>query len=304
MGTGTFFSSGNLQADKRFEYALAYAGQGEIDAAIELLKTIADIAPHWPAVPFTLGTWLMDQGRTEDAQAAFHQALALDPADRQGAAVKLRLMAGKESGQPLPPGYVQSLFDEYAARFDAHLLDDLGYGVPALIHKAVEEYGPFARILDLGCGTGLTAAPFRGQADYMEGVDLSPGMLAQARKKSIYSTLIQGDLLAHLQAGGEAFDLILAGDVFNYCGALAPIFAAAKSRLNDGGLLAFCLQLCSGEEEVTLGPDHRFSHNKSTALMRMNEAGFDIISCETSVLRKDGGADVPGIIIVGKAREC
>ena len=124
MSTGTFFSSGNLQADRRFEYALSYALQGEMEAAIELLGTITDMAPHWPAVPFMLGTWLVEQGLVSEAQGAFQQALSLDPIDRLGAAVKLRMITGDTSGDPLPAGYVKSLFDEYAPRFDAHLQND------------------------------------------------------------------------------------------------------------------------------------------------------------------------------------
>ncbi|HRQ61339.1 MAG TPA: methyltransferase domain-containing protein [Alphaproteobacteria bacterium] len=304
MSTGTFFSSGNLQADRRFEYALSYALQGEMEAAIELLGTITDMAPHWPAVPFMLGTWLVEQGLVSEAQGAFQQALSLDPIDRLGAAVKLRMITGDTSGDPLPAGYVKSLFDEYAPRFDAHLQNDLDYGVPSLMYKAVKTYGPFNSILDLGCGTGLSAAPFCAQATYIEGVDLSPGMLAEARKKGIYTSLAQGDLLVHLQAGSERFDLMLGGDVFNYCGSLAPIFAAAKPRLKDGGILAFCLQLWGGDEEVMLGADHRFSHNKNAALNCLMDAGFDIVSCENHPLRKDGGVNVAGLIIVGKAGAC
>jgi predicted TPR repeat methyltransferase len=36
-------------------------------------------------------------------------------------------------------------------------------------------------MLDLGCGTGLAGAAFRPQVDWLVGVDLSPGMIAEAR---------------------------------------------------------------------------------------------------------------------------
>ena len=47
----------------------------------------------------------------------------------------------------------------------------------------------FGTMLDLGCGTGLAGEAFRPHVDWLEGVDLSPGMIAQARKKTIYDRL-------------------------------------------------------------------------------------------------------------------
>ena len=42
----------------------------------------------------------------------------------------------------------------------------------------------FGTMLDLGCGTGLAGAAFRPLVDWLVGVDLSAGMIAQARGKS------------------------------------------------------------------------------------------------------------------------
>ena len=41
----------------------------------------------------------------------------------------------------------------------------------------------FGAMLDLGCGTGLAGAAFRPLVDRLVGVDLSPGMVAQAESK-------------------------------------------------------------------------------------------------------------------------
>ena len=37
----------------------------------------------------------------------------------------------------MPQAYVQALFDQYAPRFEASLVGDLGYRGPALLFKAV-----------------------------------------------------------------------------------------------------------------------------------------------------------------------
>ena len=61
---------------------------------------------------------------------------------------------------PMPPaGYVEELFDDYADRFDDHLLNTLAYQVPRLVAARVDQLcQPGATVLDLGVGTGLLAA--------------------------------------------------------------------------------------------------------------------------------------------------
>lgn len=300
MAGATFFSSGDIQADRRFEYAMAFLETGQINEALELLESIAELAPFWPIPPFEMGKIYKESGDTGSAEKAFRKALALDPADRQGAGVKLRLMGVEPDTGTLPPGYVQSLFDEYAPRFDRHLIESLEYSVPFVLQTLLHERAPlesYARILDLGCGTGLAVEGFAPYASWIEGVDLSAGMLAEAAKKSIYHRLHQADLLDHLKASDDRFDLILAGDVLNYCGPLDEIIPAAAKRLASGGVLAFCVQkLGKGAVDFMLGSDHRFSHNPLYLARLLAQAGYKILLQKDHVLRKDGGRDVAGLI--------
>ena len=78
---------------------------------------------------------------------------------------------------PCPQAYVARLFDDYAPRFDAHLIESLAYRAPALIADALDSAAPgrrFAHALDIGCGTGLMGQAVRGRVDHLTGVDLSP----------------------------------------------------------------------------------------------------------------------------------
>lgn len=300
MAGATFFSSGDMQADRRFDYAMAFLESGQADEALELLESIAELAPHWPVPSFEIGKIHNEAGNFTEAEKAFRQALALDPADRQGAAVKLRLMGADPDTGSLPPGYVQSLFDEYAPRFDRHLIEQLEYSVPLTLQSLLKERAPlesYARILDLGCGTGLAVEGFAPYASWIEGVDLSAGMLAEAGKKSIYHRLHQADLLDHLKASDEPFDLILASDVLNYCGPLDEIVPAAAKRLAPGGVFAFCVQkLEEGSADFMLGADHRFSHSLLYLARLLAQGGYRILLQKDHVLRKDGGRDVAGLI--------
>ena len=72
-------------------------------------------------------------------------------------------------------------------------------------------------MLDLGCGTGLAGAAFRPHVDWLSGVDLSPAMVDEARRKGLYDQLTVGDIgwfLADEQAASA--HLVIAADVFAY----------------------------------------------------------------------------------------
>ena len=75
-----------------------------------------------------------------------------------------------------------TLFDQCAERFDEMLVEQLGYSVPMALRQRLAELapGPYARMLDLGCGTGLTGASLADMAGEITGVDLAEGMLDQA----------------------------------------------------------------------------------------------------------------------------
>ena len=90
----------------------------------------------------------------------------------------------------MPEGYVRALFDGYAPGFDKALTEGLSYRAPELFFGATQAAHAvtpmkFGSVLDLGCGTGLAAIPFRPFSDWMVGVDLSSAMLAQARTKGL-----------------------------------------------------------------------------------------------------------------------
>ncbi|NBC31742.1 MAG: methyltransferase domain-containing protein [Alphaproteobacteria bacterium] len=182
-------SCGVPLADRRFVFALQLLERGDGEAAIDLILQAEELAPDWPPFPFRRGELLMAAGRRDEAVAAFKRCLQRDAADRLGAVIKLALLGAVPDPPQLPPGYVAALFDQYAPRFDVKLVERLGYCVPELLAAAIAELKPArendGRVLDLGCGTGLAAEAVRRRAAWLEGVDLSAGMLDQARRKGL-----------------------------------------------------------------------------------------------------------------------
>src|SRR5262249_36261784 len=136
MPARLFFSSGDLLADRRFEFARDLQLKGDLPAAADLLEQAIELAPDFTSAWFTLGEIRQQLNENDKAVTAFQKARASDPDDRHGAAVKL-MQLGAEQLAEMPQGYVQTLFDQYAPRFEAALLGDLDYRAPQLLFKAV-----------------------------------------------------------------------------------------------------------------------------------------------------------------------
>ena len=154
--------------------------------------------------------------------------------------------------------YVRRLFDQHAPDFDRALLERLDYRGPELLLDGGAAVGGqpmrLGSVLDLGCGTGLAGAAFRPFCDWLVGVDISPGMIEQARAKGLYDRLVVADLLEFLAGeAGAQYHLVLAADVFVYCSDLAPIAAAVAGVLAPGGLFAFTVETHDGSGRAAAG---------------------------------------------------
>src|ERR1700754_1574791 len=109
MPARLFLSSGDLLADRRFEFARDLQLGGDLPAAADLLEQTLEIAPNFPTAWFTLGEIREELGEIEKAIAAFQKAREADPQDRHGAAVWLMRLGALELSD-MPRGYVQALF--------------------------------------------------------------------------------------------------------------------------------------------------------------------------------------------------
>lgn len=104
-------------------------------------------------------------------------------------------------------------YDIWAKDYESDVAD---YAGPQRTVEALTLYvGPGARILDAGCGTGLTGQILHAQGYHrVEGLDLSAGMLAEARRKNCYAALHQQALGGPLDFRTDAFDAIVCVGVF------------------------------------------------------------------------------------------
>ena len=299
-----FLSSGDVLADRRYERARVYAAEGDFAAAEDLLTQALERAPNFASAWFALGEIRAGRGDRAGAVAAFRAALTADPADRHGAALHLARLGEGDPATAMTPAYVGTLFDQYAGHFDAALAG-LAYRGPALLRDALcvaaaARTRPFrfAHAVDLGCGTGLVAEALRAECDAIVGVDLSPAMVAAARRKGVYAEVALADLAAFIasQAAG-ACDLVVAGDAFVYLADLAPICRAVARALAPGGLFAFTVETHDGTG-VVLGEKLRYAHGADHVRSALGGAGLEALLLKSASTRNENDAPVPGLVVV------
>ena len=304
MPARLFLSSGDLLADRRYEFARDLQLKGDLPAAADLLEQAVELAPKFPSAWFTLGEIRVELGEHEMAITAFREARQADPQDRHGALVWLMRLGADKLGE-MPKGYVQALFDQYAPRFEAALLGDLGYRAPQLLFKAVlsvrakaKKPAFFKRAIDLGCGTGLGAGAFAKEVDHFIGIDLSPGMIEQARASCLYAELVVADMVEGLRGKPDgSANLLLAADAMCYVSDLAPVLVEARRVLAPGGVFAFTLETHKGEG-VMIGEGLRYAHAAEYVRGQVVEVRLALAHLERASPRTEDSEPVQGLVIV------
>jgi predicted TPR repeat methyltransferase len=135
-------------------------------------------------------------------------------------------------------------------------------GDPALLALATNEIvtwivaegllPPGASVLDFGCGFGRIAAALAPRCGSVLGVDVSPGMVAQARRRHGATAGLRFITTDGSTVPPGPFDLALLVDCMPYilqAGLAEPTMAAVRSSLRPGGAIAV-LNLSYGGDDA------------------------------------------------------
>jgi ubiquinone/menaquinone biosynthesis C-methylase UbiE len=139
------------------------------------------------------------------------------------------------------PEELAARYDEWAAKYEEDMGDP---GGPKEAVEALSRYaGHTARILDAGCGTGVNGALLaaRGYVD-LEGLDLSAGMLREAKKKGCYKALRRESLGDRLSFASGTFDAVLVVGVFARAHAPSRSLYELVRVTKPGGFIVFTLR--------------------------------------------------------------
>jgi len=236
---------------------------GRLDEALAGAQALCERHADWAEPWLLAGSLHKDLGQSAAAVTALERAQALEPGPLAAWLLAGLRGAHDADAPPLPPdGYVEALFDGYAADFDRHL-ETLEYRAPELLLPGLVARR-YATALDLGCGTGVVGRLVRPLAQRLEGLDVSTAMIERARATGVYDALHAAELLAHLrQQPAGSLDLVLAADVFIYLGDLDPVFAAVRRALAPGGVFAFSVESAPAGTAVALLPTARYAHGRA-----------------------------------------
>jgi predicted TPR repeat methyltransferase len=270
------------------------------EAAVCFCKVIT-FRPKHPEARRQLALAHCMLGEVDEAVRVFEEWLAEEP-DSPIARHLLAACSGRDVPARASDAFIEKTFDTFAGSFDAKLAT-LQYRAPALVAAALAGGEAAASktldVLDAGCGTGLCGPLIAPYARRLVGVDLSAGMLAQARARQVYDDLVKRELTTYLLESPGAFDAIVSADTLVYFGPLEAVVAASALALRPGGRLIFTVEELSGGGPgagYAISPHGRYSHARQYVERVLLEANLqpEITAAE---LRLEAGEPVPGLVV-------
>ena len=120
----------------------------------------------------------------------------------------------------------------YHQRYSFNRLD----GIAAALRSLAQAYSA-ERVLEVGCGTGRWLGELRPVARHVFGLDLSPGMLRQARRRDARLAVTCGQAI-RLPFPAAAFDLVFCVNAFHHFPEPRAFIAETRRLLRPGGALA------------------------------------------------------------------
>lgn len=280
---------------------------GKLDEALELLESARDMNPNIPgidaeigAVYSGIGLTFLKKGDNEKAAGYFREACRLSP-DNINGILFLEIAEGRTPSVEMMKKYSQFVFDDYAPRFEQHLVEKLHYNLPFQVLDTLRQICGnecrFESIIDLGCGTGLTGEALRSVAHHLTGVDISEKMIAHARGKNCFDQLYCGDLVTTLTEQESRYDLFVATDVLVYIGTMDELMAAVVSRALPGALLLFSTEKSAGEG-LMLQKSGRYAHSPEYVHDVVKAHGCAVVSETVIDLRQEEASWIKGSLFV------
>ena len=135
-------------------------------------------------------------------------------------------------------------YRQWATDYDHEMLDKLGYTSPHTIASLLIQHLPekSSRIIDIGCGTGLTCTQLHKQGYCnLDGIDLSPDMLQVADNKNICQLLFVGDLNLPLDIESNSYDAAVSSGTFTHGHVGAEPLEEVVRILKPGAILAITI---------------------------------------------------------------
>lgn len=139
---------------------------------------------------------------------------------------------------------LMNAYKDWAGNYDSDV-NSFGYVAPKAagmkLHDLLGE--PAAKILDVGCGTGLVGEVLSefGYKD-VSALDYSKDMLEVSRNKGVYCDHIQADLTKPLKLADNSFDAIVCVGTFTYGHVGTEAFDEIVRITRPDGIVTFTIR--------------------------------------------------------------
>jgi SAM-dependent methyltransferase len=218
-------------------------------------------------------------GRVWDLRAGWEDDMAWNAVGRSLLEAGYARETRVETRSSLTPAKLQRMticsYDAIAEQFSDYWFD---HPPQRELDRFLRRLTPNSRVLDAGCGPGHHAKVLAEAGHDVVAIDLSDGMLAQARRRVRSIRLLKMDI-QELRFCTGAFDAVWCSAAAHHVPReqLPPVLRGFRRVLKPGGLLGLNLQVGRRSEIVERQSDHRFfeyyGHGAEIAVL-LDAAGF------------------------------
>lgn len=175
---------------------------------------------------------------------------------------------------------IREIYIEFSKTYERDVKNSMNYTayrrVPRLVMKHLHTRTP--RILDLGCGTGLSSLLFFKNGYEVTGIDGTREMIERARKLP-YKKLFCQNLEKSLRVKDNSFDAAVMVGVMEYLDDPTAVLREVRKKLVDRGVFGLTVpQKSSWYSEYGLR-----SYYRNEIEPTMTGLGFTILECEKIV---------------------
>lgn len=184
---------------------------------------------------------------------------------------------------------IRQIYTDYAGHYESEFTRERRYTVykrlPRLVIRELKTRE--AKILDLGCGTGLSSLLFFDKGYEVTGIDITRAMIELASRLP-YSKLICQNLEKPLRVKDDYFDAVVMIGVTEHINDLPALLQEARRKLRPNGLFAITFP-CKSAYFTEHGLKNYY---KKEIEPITREVGFKVAHSEKSFAYQDDGGSI------------
>lgn len=192
----------------------------------------------------------------------------------------------------------RALYREWADSYESGFMVRRGYVYHEHVARLFVERGGAGPVLDVGCGTGVVGVELAAAGiDPIDGLDISPDMLAQAAEKRtadngpVYRQLMEADLTQPIALADAAYAGIVSSGTFTH-GHVGPSALGELFRVAAPGAVA---AIGINAEHFS---EHGFAARFDQAIAAGDIEGLELIEVPVYAGGDDEYADTTALIAV------